>query len=368
MTRRPVMLRTRQGVALAVALFALVAIAALAQAIIAPVIAHQRATTRLAVHHHAESAVERAIADVLGTWTVARWEKIPVRGEWLLDGPRSPPWNAAVYVRVDRRSETIFLLTASATVPTTPAPVTATHTVTLELRRMSAEPAAALTAGGSVRFGAAGDVRTDPDCPHPDSAVAPLVAVPPGTEVDLWGPDADSRVAHDSAAGDPATYAQPAGLDLAQLVAMASAVLPPGASLAPEPSAESGSCRIAAAHWGEPRREGLEMVEACAESYPIVSAAGDLRIDGGRGQGILYVGGRLEIVGPFEFSGLIIASGGVETSGGEVLVSGAVFTGPGAGVLANSTGTVFERSSCAVSAAAVAATWITPIPRRAWGR
>jgi hypothetical protein len=110
------------------------------------------------------------------------------------------------------------------------------------------------------------------------------------------------------------------------------------------------------------------MVEACAESYPIVTATGDLQIDGGRGQGILYVGGRLQIVGPFEFSGVIIASGGIETSGGEVLLSGAVFTGPGAGLLANSARTVIERSSCAVSAAAAAAAWIAPIPRRAWGR
>lgn len=367
MTRRRLTLRSRHGVALAVALFALVAIAALAQAIIAPVIAHRRATTRLAVHHHAESTVERAIADVLGTWSVARWEQIPVGGEWLLDG-LSPPWNAAVQVRVDRRSGAIFLLTASASVPTTPAPVTATRTLTLELRRMSAEPAAALTAGGSVRFGGAGTVRSDPDCADPDSAGAPLVRVPPGTDVDPWGPGAESRVAYDSAAADPATYAGPAGLDLAQLVAMAAADLPHGASVAPQPSAESGSCRIAPDHWGEPRRETLDMVEECAESYPIISAAGDLRIDGGRGQGVLYVPGRLQIVGPFEFSGVIIASGGIETSGGEVLLSGAVFTGPGTGVLANSAETVFERSSCGVSAAAATAAWIAPIPRRAWGR
>ncbi|HEU5175706.1 MAG TPA: hypothetical protein VFT96_13205 [Gemmatimonadaceae bacterium] len=310
--------------------------------------------------------MERTIADVLGTWSVARWEQIPAGSEWLLDG-LSPPWNATVQARVDRRSGTIFLLTASVTVPTTPAPVTAIRTVTLELRRMSAEPAAALTAGGSVRFGAAGDVRTDPECAHPDSAVAPLVLVPPGTHVDLWGPGADSRVAYDSVAADPATYAQPAGLDLAQLVAMAAADFPAGASVAPQPSAESGSCRIAQDHWGEPRRETLDMVEECAERYPIISAAGDLRIDGGRGQGILYVPGRLQIVGPFEFSGVIIASGGVETSGGEVFLSGAVFTGPGTGVLASSE-TVFERSSCALSAAAAAAAWITPIPMRAWGR
>jgi hypothetical protein len=138
--------------------------------------------------------------------------------------------------------------------------------------------------------------------------------------------------------------------------------------VAPEPIAESGACRIAAEHWGEPRRDAFDMVEDCTESYPIISAAGDLRIDGGRGQGILYVGGRLQIVGPFEFSGVIIASGGVETSGDEVLLSGAVFTGPGAGVLANASRTVIERSPCTVSGAAATVAWITPIPRRAWGR
>lgn len=364
----PARLVSRRGVALAVTLFALVAIAALVQAIIAPVIAHRSATTRLAVHHHAESAVERAIGDVLGTWTVSRWEQIPAGDGWLLEGRLSPPWIATVQTRVDRRSGTIFMLTATAAVPMTPTPVTATRTVTLELRRMSAAPAAALTAGGSVRFAAAGDVRADPDCVDPDSAAVPHVIVPPGTDIALWPPDADTRVAHDPAAGDPATYAQPAGLDLAQLLTMASAVLPPGSSVAPAPSAESGSCRVAADHWGEPRRDALDMVEACAESYPIVSAPGDLQIVGGRGQGILYVGGRLQIVGPFEFSGVIVASGGIETSGGEVLLSGAVFTGPDAGVLANSAQTVVERSSCAVSAAAAATAWITPIPRRAWGR
>ncbi|MEO5568305.1 MAG: hypothetical protein ABIR92_07420 [Gemmatimonadaceae bacterium] len=54
----------------------------------------------------------------------------------------------------------------------------------------------------------------------------------------------------------------------------------------------------------------------------VVHARGDLTIEGGTGEGILIVEGRLAIVGPLEYSGLIIARGGIEASGGGATLTG----------------------------------------------
>jgi hypothetical protein len=55
-----------------------------------------------------------------------------------------------------------------------------------------------------------------------------------------------------------------------------------------------------------------------------VYVAGDLTIDGGRGQGVLLVDGRLVIAGPFVFSGQIVVRRGLETRADAISISGLV--------------------------------------------
>lgn len=54
----------------------------------------------------------------------------------------------------------------------------------------------------------------------------------------------------------------------------------------------------------------------------VVHALGDLAVEGGGGEGILIVEGRLSIVGPFDYYGLIIARGGIHASEGGARLTG----------------------------------------------
>jgi hypothetical protein len=56
----------------------------------------------------------------------------------------------------------------------------------------------------------------------------------------------------------------------------------------------------------------------------VVHVQGNATVLGGSGEGILIVEGRLAIVGPFSFSGVIVARGGISVAGPGVAVSGMI--------------------------------------------
>ena len=62
--------------------------------------------------------------------------------------------------------------------------------------------------------------------------------------------------------------------------------------------------------------------DGCAIAPPIVFAGGDLTIPSGTGTGLLLVQGRLRITGPFVFTGVIVARGGVEITGDGADITG----------------------------------------------
>ncbi|HSB55927.1 MAG TPA: hypothetical protein VLD58_16305, partial [Gemmatimonadales bacterium] len=72
------------------------------------------------------------------------------------------------------------------------------------------------------------------------------------------------------------------------------------------------SCRIGdLTNWGDP----LNPAGACGSYFPIIYAPGDVRLSGGWGQGILLVAGDLEIAGGVEFYGPVIVQGRIRSTG-----------------------------------------------------
>lgn len=152
-------------------------------------------------------------------------------------------------------------------------------------------------------------------------------------------------------------------------VVLASAIVAGG----PAPAVKAGTlgrCDIAdRMNWGEPRRSGAGQVPACARYFPVVYREGSLVLSrGGRGQGLLLVRGNLEIGGGFEWAGLIVATGGILVTGvgnrieGAVLAQGAL---PGfqSGIGGS---TSIRYSSCAIRAALAAAASAEPLTQRSW--
>jgi hypothetical protein len=74
-------------------------------------------------------------------------------------------------------------------------------------------------------------------------------------------------------------------------------------------------------NWGEPNHGAPS---PCASLIPVIHASGDLRVSGGRGQGILLVDGDLILEGGFEFSGLVIVQGQLAGGVGSAHITGAV--------------------------------------------
>lgn len=164
-----------------------------------------------------------------------------------------------------------------------------------------------------------------------------------------------------------ATYERFESADWDALAARAAVSLPPGTSLAAVAPALAGTGCDAwrADNWGEPERD--QGIAACASYLPLVHAAGDLTVGGGRGQGILLVDGDLTVSGALAYSGLVIVRGRLVTRTPGVSVLGALLVANGAGERESVVDSALvRRSGCAVTRALDAVAVPVPVRRRAW--
>lgn len=97
-------------------------------------------------------------------------------------------------------------------------------------------------------------------------------------------------------------------------------------------------------NWGEPLAGGPG--SACRGFYPIIHVPGDLRLVGGRGQGILLVDGDLDLAGGAMFAGIVVVRGRLTASGSGGTVLGSVLASRV--VLAGAGSLLVQFSSCAL--------------------
>lgn len=146
---------------------------------------------------------------------------------------------------------------------------------------------------------------SDSQCPPLEPLPAPnavLAATAPmiGEGVELAG-----TVALDSLLAIPDSNAL-GGVKWSELEEIADRV--ESGSLTPRPAVDGERCDLAAAgNWGDP----LKAEPACADYFPLIYAPGDLRMEGGVGQGILAVAGSLTFSGDATFVGVAIAMHGL---------------------------------------------------------
>ena len=80
-----------------------------------------------------------------------------------------------------------------------------------------------------------------------------------------------------------------------------------------EPTQSGGVCdRSNPTNWGD----GQNPSAACGSYFPIVHISGDATLNGVQGQGILLVDGDLSIQGSYEYYGIVIVKGSLSTAGG----------------------------------------------------
>ena len=108
------------------------------------------------------------------------------------------------------------------------------------------------------------------------------------------------------------TFTTFGGATYAALAAKATIVIPAG-NYTTDPVVTGGVCdKSVLTNWGD----GMNPLSACASYWPIIHATGTITLNNTQGQGILLVDGDLNIQGSYQFFGIVIIQGDLKTAGG----------------------------------------------------
>lgn len=155
----------------------------------------------------------------------------------------------------------------------------------------------------------------------------------------------------------------PAADDLSGWREIASFVLDDGTVVSPGPSGSCCRSPSPAHDWGDP----LARASPSGDRRPVIYVAGDLEIRGGVGQGVLVVAGDLSAGGGFVFHGAVLVGGRLLVGTGGIRIVGAVrvYDARHRGSELVGPTLVFD-APCTVLAAAMAAARPVALAERGW--
>ncbi len=373
---------SRSGFALAAAVFALVVLGVFVTG--GFYIARQELRIGVATERAGAAfyLAERGAMEALSQWEAGRFASL---AQWssttVADTVNEGIWS----VEVTRMSNYLYFLQANGAVTAGQAVyggATRTLGIVARLNKAPIDPPAALATVGELTIGGHSSIVGADSTPAGWSGLCdPTVRDKPGILIDSLSNVNLQGNAHD-VVGDPPiledntlTTGSLMGFgedEWADLVALADLVFPDPSFLTqlyPDSALVGGSyvCQTASElNWGDPHHPS----GACGAHFPVVNAAGDMRISAhGYGQGILLVEGDLTVTGGFEFYGPVLVRGTVATGG-----TGGHFNGGliAANISLNTTtvlgDAMVQYSSCAVERAVLnsSLTQILPLDRRSW--
>lgn len=156
------------------------------------------------------------------------------------------------------------------------------------------------------------------------------------------------------------------GATYAQLAARATLVIPSG-NYTTDAVVTGGNCdKTVLTNWGD----GMNPNSPCSNYWPIIHATGTITLNNVQGQGILLVDGDLNVQGSYQFFGIVIIQGDLKTAGGGS--TDAHFWG---GVMAQNADLSIQNlsgkatlnySSCAILSALQAQSQISIMRSRGW--
>ena len=372
--------RNERGVALAMAVFALVVIGALVAGTFMAGRLEQRGGQNSIYQAQAFEAAEAGLATTIANWD-PDWNDLAVGDSLVLaqtsiGGTLAP--GVSYQPTVVRTGEWNYLVRSTG-MRSFGSGVLAQRTVGQLTKMVFANVPirAALTARGDLEVRGTADLYgtngNPPDwgsdtelrdaCPY-DATTVPSAEVSGEIRVSgtptMLPPPVDSS----EAVGDTALYLGPYN----DLVEMATLVLGNG-TMSPAPAATLDSipvCQTAIqTNWGEPEN----VVTACKDYFPIIYRPGNLRLQNGRGQGILLVDGDLELAGNFTFAGIIMTRGAFRASHGTNDVYGTVLAANALLDDINLAGTPqVQFSTCAINRALQRSGKAKPLLERAWAQ
>jgi hypothetical protein len=136
-----------------------------------------------------------------------------------------------------------------------------------------------------------------------------------------------------------------------------------------QPTAIGTQCdKMQSSNWGD----GMNPSQPCGNYFPIVHIAGTATLNGVQGQGMLLVDGDLNIQGSFIFYGVVIVQGAIKSAGGgstDAHFYGAVMAKDVALSTQSLSGNAtLQYSKCAITNAMQGTMIVTPVRERAWSQ
>jgi hypothetical protein len=347
-----------RGMALALAIFALVVVGALVAGAFLAGHLEQRTGRSTLYAEQAADAAEAGAAVTIAEWDAATLNALPPAS--TASFPAVPmPGRSSYRPTVTRLNDQLFLVKSLGARANASGGTLARRTVAVvaRLASLGEGPEAALTTGRPVELTGSEVVVSGDDAALEGDACVP----------------GSSRAAMGTAAPTSEVFAMFGDVGFERLAAHASIVLPDTTlTSALRPSlADDGHCDVGdGGNWGEPRPSTDTALDACRRYYPVIYAKGSrLGIaGGGRGQGVLLVAGDLDISSDFDWSGLIVVKGGVRISGARTRITGALLAAnerEDSRTRLSGAATV-QYSSCALRKALQGAAFAEPLGQRSW--
>ena len=162
------------------------------------------------------------------------------------------------------------------------------------------------------------------------------------------------------------TFTTFGGATFAQLAARATITIPAG-NYSTEPVVTNGVCnKTVLTNWGD----GDNPAAPCGNYMPIIYASGSITLNNTQGQGILLVNGDLNVQGSYQFYGIVIIQGDLKTAGGgttEAHFWGGVMAKNADLSVQNLSGkATLNYSSCSILAALQAQSMLSMMRSRGW--
>ena len=316
-----------RGFALVGAVFALVIIAALVAGGFFAARQELNVGRSSQTYQRAFDAAEAGLNSTVATWSTGTLNVLAVGDSATFTA--TMPSNTGSYTAVVRRlNDELFLIRSVGQDPSGGSQRTLATITRLQLIQMDFN--ASLTTRSSLKIGGSSFIDgqdQNPNgwsCPSDALNTLPGILTPDSSRIETPGCDnydcirGDPKIQQDPTIND-STFFKFGDLDWNELVAMATKTYPSGTvgPIRPAPIGTASTCTTTPGgsndNWGEPRVPPI--VAGCQFYFPIIYVPGNLKITGGVGQGILLVGGDLEVSGGAEFYGPVIVRGHLKTTG-----------------------------------------------------
>ena len=372
-----------RGIALAVAIFALVVIGALvAGTFYAGRLEQQTGRNTMTAAQAAEAAAA-GLTEAVGAQTATGLLDMAIDPDVVNGGSDLPELTVADSVTatrtINRLTENVFLVRSIGTRSSPSGALLATRSIGQLIRLVQADIAvnAGLTALGDVTITGGAKVTGLDDVPT--TWKDPVVECPPledvtgvrynNGELDVTG--AGAIAGEPDSLTDAALNAADMKETFDKLKALATLIVtnpnPPDIAPAYTATVPPGCDTDVETNWGEPSLP----TDPCFDYFPIIYHYGQLKLQGGRGQGILLVEGDLTASGGMVFYGPVFVTGTLSTSGNSG--QGAKFYG---GVIAGNValddlsklagGALVSYSSCAIHRALQNSATVGTLAERSW--